>query len=214
MRPASILFAKAPIPGRVKTRLTPPLSSAQAASLHDAFTRDALRKLLDWANPTLSRVELHTDVRWDEWRGLGVSTQLQSGGDLGQKMHHAAASQRGETLIAGSDSPTLPISHLERLISRKGDVILGPTEDGGYYAILMRKTDPRMFDGVAWSTSQTLADTIRAVERAGLSVATGDVWYDIDNPEDLDRLRRDPDVPPHTAAWLRDNPPAALTKAE
>lgn len=201
MRPVSILFAKAPIPGRVKTRLTPPLTSEQAATLHDAFTRDIVQKLAEWES--CSRVELHTDVDWDAWKSLGVSMRRQSGGDLGEKMLNAALTAGLPALIVGSDAPTLPIFHLDTLISRSEDVVLGPTDDGGYYAIFMRRTHPDMFRGVAWSTRTALADTIRAVQRTGLTVATGERWFDVDTGADLDRLRNAANLPQATANWMR-----------
>jgi glycosyltransferase A (GT-A) superfamily protein (DUF2064 family) len=68
-------------------------------------------------------------------------------------------------------------------------VALGPTLDGGYYGIGCRKIKATMFDGVRWSTSDALKNTIRAMERCGLSCGLGPEWFDVDRPEDLHRLK-------------------------
>ena len=101
-------------------------------------------------------------------------------------------------MVLGSDSPTLPRGHIQRLLDSKADVALGPCEDGGYYAIACRRVRPEMFTGVEWSTSHVLEQTERAVRASGLSVERGDLWYDVDGPEDLARLMKDPALPPCT----------------
>jgi glycosyltransferase A (GT-A) superfamily protein (DUF2064 family) len=92
-------------------------------------------------------------------------------------------------LIVGGDVPSPPLPALRRLLSAEADVALGPASDGGYYAIACRRTHPAMFDGVAWSSGSELRHTVEACQRAGLTVALGDPWFDIDTPEDLERAR-------------------------
>lgn len=202
MQPVIILFAKAPVPGRVKTRLQPPLTPEQAASLHKAFVDDLLRKLLAWGE---FEIELHTDTATDVWSDAGVTTRLQSGGDLGLKMFHsldqALRRGAGRAMIVGTDAPTLPPGHLRDLLAIDADIALGPTEDGGFYAIGARRVDPRMFAGVVWSAPTALERTIEACNACGLTTAAGRPWFDIDEPQDLDRLMQSPELPPHTAAW-------------
>ena len=94
-----------------------------------------------------------------------------------------------QTMIVGSDAPAVTEAHLREILDSPADVTLGPTEDGGYYAIACRRVDPRMFDGVRWSTEHTLADTVRAAEACGLTVAFGRECWDIDSPGDLERWR-------------------------
>ena len=122
------------------------------------------------------------------------------------KMLHALeqALQRGHSkaIIAGTDAPTLPAAHLEQLLASNADVALGPTDDGGYYAIACRGTHPAMFDEVEWSGRLTLEHTVRAIERAGMTVERGPRWFDVDEPADLERLAASPDLPAHTARWL------------
>ncbi|MCW5983020.1 MAG: TIGR04282 family arsenosugar biosynthesis glycosyltransferase [Bryobacteraceae bacterium] len=209
MRPAIIVFAKAPIPGRVKTRLAPRLSPMQACGLHDAMVRDTLAMALGLA--ALADVQLHTDIPTDAWSGFEVPAFCQAEGDLGRKMLHAIAQALSgghpRAVIVGSDAPGLPASHVVGLLDRDADVALGPCDDGGYYAICCRRAHPAMFDGVGWSGPDALAGTRRAAEACGLTVALGEPWYDIDAPADLDRLVREPNAGPHVREWLRRNRP-------
>lgn len=205
MRPVMILFAKAPIPGRVKTRLLPALTAAQAAALYEAFVRDTLELLQSFA--AIADVELHTDIDTDAWRNIAVSRPLQHEGNLGLKMFKALerALQNGhpQAWILGSDSPTLPATHLNELLHTGGDVVLGPTEDGGYYAIGAQRVHPCMFQNVRWSTKHAFEDTVHAARVSGLIPVSGPVWFDIDEPADLERLRRSNNLRCHTSAALR-----------
>ena len=205
LRPVIILFAKAPVPGRVKTRLFPRLSPAEAASLHDALVRDTISSfeaLSDCAD-----LELHSDAPVADWGLKGWIMRLQHEGDLGLKMLQAlsGALARGHerAMIAGSDAPTLPVAHLRALLACDTDVALGPAEDGGYYAIACRRAHPEMFRDVAWASAGTLDQTVAACRRFGLSVGIGPRWWDVDTPHDLERLAQSPDLPAHTAAWFR-----------
>jgi rSAM/selenodomain-associated transferase 1 len=205
LRPVIILFAKAPVPGRVKTRLLARLTPGQAAGLHSAFVCDTLDKLLQLKEVD---VELHTDVPWPGWISLPVPQSLQSPGDLGARMLHALATAlhlgRPQALVLGADSPTLPSAHLVELLAAPADVALGPTEDGGFYAIAARRIHPSMFASVPWSAPNTLNRTSAAVRACGLTVTLGPSWYDVDQPADLARLEKEPDLPPHTSHCLRD----------
>lgn len=198
-----VLFAKAPVPGRVKTRLVPLLGAQAAASLHAAFVRDMLDKLGQLQHK--ADVELHTDVPTDAWSGTGVATCLQCPGSLSARLVHALEQglQRGrpQVIVVGSDSPDLPPSHLAAMLACHADVVLGPCADGGFYAIGCRAMHPDMFRGVEWSTRQTLAQTEKAARGCGLSVERGPCWYDVDEPADLERLLCNPDLPRHTAMW-------------
>jgi len=204
MPPAIILFAKAPVAGRVKTRLEPRLGRAGTVKLHDAFVRDAIAMLLSLAGG--AAIELHTDIETDAWLEAPVTRKLQCAGDLGLKMFHALdaalAEGRPRACIVGSDAPTLPEAYLQELLAGNSDVALGPAEDGGYYAIACRRVHPKMFSGVEWSTAHTLQQTVEAAKRCGLTVELGRSWYDVDKYADVERLLRSPDLPPHTAEWV------------
>jgi glycosyltransferase A (GT-A) superfamily protein (DUF2064 family) len=98
-----------------------------------------------------------------------------------------------QVIVIDSDTPTLPTAYLEqalRLIAAyENDVVLGPTEDGGYYLIGLRQSHRKLFERMPWSTSQVFLETSRRSEQAGLTVAYTESWYDVDTPEDLARLR-------------------------
>jgi Uncharacterized protein conserved in bacteria (DUF2064) len=119
-------------------------------------------------------IELHTDIPTDAWASCGVPQRLQCEGDLGLKMFQAldrALNQgRERALILGSDSPTLPPSHVVALLSSTADVAIGPTEDGGYYAVSCRAVHLDMFAGVAWSASSA------SRTRSGLSGSAAYAW--------------------------------------
>jgi rSAM/selenodomain-associated transferase 1 len=203
-RPLIILFAKAPAAGRVKTRLRPLLSPDQAVELHKAMVRDALEMLQELQH--LADIELHTDLPTEEWSEFPFPQRLQPDGGLGQRLLVTMARALGEghatVLILGSDSPGLPASHVTGLLDSAADVKLGPTEDGGFYGISARRAMPEMFDGVRWSTAHTLSDTRLALEEAGLSVETGESWFDIDEPRDLIRLTTMGSAGLHLTSWL------------
>ncbi|MFN7934996.1 MAG: TIGR04282 family arsenosugar biosynthesis glycosyltransferase [Bryobacteraceae bacterium] len=189
MKPLIAVFAKAPIPGRVKTRLVPPLTTEQAAQLHERLVADVWQRL-----PGDAQLELHTDLPTAAWPGIS-SRRLQASGDLGARLFHALQSGLAEghprVAVVGGDIPDFPTGYMERLLSADADVALGPTLDGGYYAIACRRVSASMFDRVRWSSAHALADTIAACTCAGLTIFTGAPWHDVDRPEDLDLL------PPH-----------------
>lgn len=189
MRPVLILFAKAPVEGRVKTRLIPYLTPQQAAALHAVLVEDMLQRLK--ALKPATSLELHTDEPTEAWPEA-TTRCLQIEGDLGARMLHAIVSAldkgRTQVMVLGSDAAGLPLAHIEELLACPADVTLGPSADGGYYAISCRRTAPGMFNGVRWSTRNALADTLAAALACGLTAAVGPPWFDIDTPEDLVRL--------------------------
>jgi rSAM/selenodomain-associated transferase 1 len=209
MRPVVVLFAKAPLPGRVKTRLAAHIGALAAAQGHRVFVRDLLERLQLLGDS--ADLELHTDIPTDAWDDAMVARRLQRDAEnLGERLWfagaHGLSAGRPQVVIVGSDAPDLPLEHIRALLASAADVALGPAEDGGFYAIAMRRADARMFHGVRWSGPETLAQTMRAVERCGFRVELGPRWYDVDTPQDLARLAASPQLPPRTARWLRELP--------
>jgi rSAM/selenodomain-associated transferase 1 len=183
VEPVIVLFARAPRPGRVKTRLIPALGAEGACAVHEWLVRDALARLAE-----LGPLELHTDdatTAWPEFRGI---RRVQVPGDLGARM--LAAMEGRHAMIVGSDAPAIPAAHLRLLLTARSDVALGPADDGGYYAIACRRTHPEMFAGVEWSSGRECRQTADACHEAGLSVELGASWFDIDDEEDLRRAIR------------------------
>ncbi len=198
MRQAVVMMAKAPQAGEVKTRLCPPLSLESAAALYRGFLLDTIAKTtaLGTAHPVLSYAPAHAEAFFTaaapNWR-----RQPQAGADLGARMHHCFTQLLGQgydhVLLTGSDLPTLPLPIFHRALrlaaSSQVDVIIGPSEDGGYYLMGLRAPCPALFANMTWSTSEVLAETVRRATALGLHIAYLPTWYDIDTPADLTRLR-------------------------
>lgn len=193
---ALIAVAKQPAPGQTKTRLVPPLSFAQAATLYEGFLRDTLDLMR--AVPGVQRVLAYLPR---EARGYfarlapDFDLLLQRGADLGERLDHALAHYLGrgyeQVVIMNSDGPTLPADHLRQafeLLADHVDVVLGPSDDGGYYLIGLRKPAPRVLREVRMSTPHVLADTLRITREDNLRVALLPPWYDVDDQASLQRL--------------------------
>jgi glycosyltransferase A (GT-A) superfamily protein (DUF2064 family) len=142
--------------------------------------------------------------------------RYQEGGNLGERMLRCFEDLAGEgfhrILIIGSDSPQIPPEDLREgldMLTHEKDAVLGMSSDGGYYAVGCRKPRRMMFHNVHWSSSLTYAETRAAFDFAGLDLKSGMyVHYDVDTPEDLERLRQEARLGPKVRAWLVDNPPA------
>ncbi len=203
MRAAILLFARAPVPGRAKSRLAPALGEERAAALHAAFVRDMLENMLAFSD--LADIELHTDTLTDAWADVKVATYVQAEGGLELKMFQALdrALRAGAmpAVVAGSDAPTLPRAHMAELLASRAEATFGPCEDGGYWAVACRRVHPDMFRGVEWSTPRALEQSEAAARACGMTTARGPVWFDVDEPADLERLLASGGLPRHTAAW-------------
>ena len=194
MSTALIIFAKAPIPGEVKTRLCPPLDHDEAASLHGTLVLDAVERAKGLSGVSLyvaGTPDLaHPFFKVMEGR-YGAKLLPQRGPDLGSRMKWAMqdAFEQGaqEVLLTGTDLPTLPRAYLAEALKlvKAHDVVLGPTADGGYYLIGLRKMVPVLFEGIAWSTASVLAETKKKIEQAGLSLGLLPECRDLDTLEDL-----------------------------
>lgn len=207
-----LIVAKAPIPGRAKTRLVPPLTAEQAAALQEALLLDTLEVCRDEAPDTAL---LHADPfeapALARLVGPDVPLVLQEGRGLGDalRLGMARGLVGGPTALVSSDIPGLPPGSLTRaftlLEEESCDVVLGPALDGGYWLIAMREPSDAPFQAIPWSTPAACAVTVQRCEEAGLEVATLDPWRDIDTPVDLAFVLRDvDDLPaPHTARTVR-----------
>jgi hypothetical protein len=192
-------MAKAPVPGRVKTRLCPPLTEEQAASLAHGFLLDALARARTLAAAALYLAYSPPDAEaiFQEIAGEGITCLPQEGDDLGQRMDRLSrrllAAGHPAVAIIGTDTPTLPVSvladALDRLAGGHADLVLGPSEDGGYYLIGMRRPLHGIFADIAWGGPTVLADTRERAAGLGLKVSLLQPWFDVDTPEDLARLR-------------------------
>lgn len=183
-----LLFTKPAREGWVKTRLIGDLTAAEAAALHAAFLDDLLDRLQG------GDFELQLAWALDAEDELPAGGIRQQGDDLGERLYRALseAARDGSAVMAlGSDHPTLPIAVVEEAFERLesgAEVVLGPAEDGGYYLIALRPeaVDPRLFEGIAWSTDRVLSETLERCRN--LRVELLSPASDVDTPEDLRRL--------------------------
>jgi glycosyltransferase A (GT-A) superfamily protein (DUF2064 family) len=190
-----VLLTKAPIEGRVKTRLGEVLGHGFAVDLHRAMAEDVEALCLEAGVRFSWHVDGPLDHPWVGARSASIRPQAQ--GDLGTRIAHALGHAG---LALGTDSPTLPPAWIANAACSAGDVVLGPTADGGCWCIGWRRPLQGWLDGLAWSTPQVFATLRDRAEKAGASIDVREAWYDVDDPSDLDHLRAHLDTLPATRA--------------
>ncbi|HZP81693.1 MAG TPA: TIGR04282 family arsenosugar biosynthesis glycosyltransferase [Chthonomonadaceae bacterium] len=215
IRQAVIVMAKRPQAGQTKTRLCPPFTPEQAALLAEVFLRDTVTNLqrADCAEVVLAYTPLEAED-WFAAQFPGLARISQPDGDLGTRMNavlEAAWRLRYQPcVLVGADSPDLPAETLRAAFDalRPGpegsDLVLGPAEDGGYYLLGLKGRQPSLFESIAWSTEHVFAQTLERAHALNLRVRQLPLWYDLDTPADLDRLRaRLATAPPETCPATR-----------
>lgn len=195
-------MTKAPQAGRVKTRLTPPLTHEEAAALNVSFLQDTARAISEAGKQT---------------RGVGVFTPAGADAAYGGILpdHFYLIAQRGDGFgerlnaavddllhvgfaaccLIDSDSPTVTAdafnSAARELLRKEDRIVIGPSDDGGYYLIGMRRLHSRIFDQIDWSTEHVLAQTIERAREIGIEPLMLPTFYDIDDRATLRRLCQD-----------------------
>ena len=188
---ALILFARDPILGKVKTRLSPFLEEGVILKLYTCFLRGSLDNIRQVEN-----VDRFVGVAPSNESGFFIGTLgsdirmfFQEGENLGDKMRRAIQDRFTEgyerVVIIGSDSPSLPASYIYRAVGSDKDMVLGPSTDGGYCLIGMRRKVVEVFKDVTWGTETVLQETYKHLLQNGASLELLPVWYDVDTPEDL-----------------------------
>jgi len=191
---AVAVMAKASHPGRTKTRLSPPLTPNQAAALNTAFLADIsanlelaardtkLARFMAFGPPQsvaffegLVGAEVGLLETWLPILGDCLLYAVQSLLDLGY----------GAACVLNSDSPTLPtavlVAAVEALRPEGDRIVLGPTTDGGYYLLGVKRTHRRLFEDIAWSTSRVAEQTLQRAAELGLEAVLLPPWYDVDD---------------------------------
>ncbi len=191
---ALIIFAKAPVAGDVKTRLCPPLTPDEAASLHGSLVLDIIERgaLLKGCEQILAGAP---DAEHPFFRAMKARFKIpildQRGDDLGSRMAQAFQTALGNPyqsgIIIGTDIPGITVSILSAAFKslEEHDVVMGPTEDGGYYLIGLKKNVPELFENIAWSTDTVFSVTQEKAKELGLSLKVLPKLRDIDTEDDL-----------------------------
>ena len=192
---AAIVFAKAPLPGTVKTRLVPRLGAEGAAALHARLVKHTLSTVREAG---FRNVQLHGAPADDPFLRFcasryGASLSEQCAGDLGMRMHHAFRHAPGQygALLIGSDCPALMAAHLRRAartLAESADAVLVPAEDGGYVLIGLARADSLVFEDVRWGTADVLDQTRERLRKLGWRWRELDTVWDVDCEADYDRL--------------------------
>lgn len=197
-RPVVQVFAKAPDPGQVKTRLVPALGEGGAAVLAARLARRAIETARAAA---IGPVELWCapDTDHDFFRVCarrhGVVLRAQGDGDLGVRMHRAMAdglARHARCVLVGSDVPAMSPADLAaaaEALAADAQIVLGPAEDGGYWLIGASVARAELFDDMPWGSGAVLAETRRRVRAHALSLHELPSRWDVDRPEDLARIR-------------------------
>jgi rSAM/selenodomain-associated transferase 1 len=193
-------MAKAPSAGSVKTRLTPPLTSQEAAVLSACFLRDTANNVTDQsADGVIVFTPPEKRKSFDGIVPKSFQLLAQRGESLGDRLLNATtdllAAGYDSICLINSDSPTLPpailLSAIEALAPQGDRLVLGPAEDGGYYLIGLKNPHQLLFDRIAWSTSEVLAHTVERAKQISLPMVMLPKWYDVDDTATLDRLCRE-----------------------
>ena len=189
-RSTVVVLAKAPVAGEVKTRLASP---ARASALARAFLVDTFAALRSssWADPVLATTAALDPALEDQ---LQAPIWMQGDGDLGARIERVlrrALASAPRAIAMGADTPGLPAAALDRAHEalRTADAAIGPTEDGGFYLLALRRCPEGLLAGLPWSQSDTFAATLARLRERGLSTVVLDAWFDVDRPADLERLR-------------------------
>ena len=194
-------MTKAPRPGRVKTRLSPPLTPEEAAAINTCFLRDTTAAISEaGADGGSLGVGVYTPAGEEDAYADMLPREFvlvpQRGDAFGERLTLAAEDlfQVGFSAVCliDSDSPTVPLhayADAVRLLAQPSDrVVLGPSDDGGYYLIGLKKAHRRVFEEIDWSTERVFAQTVERAREIDLAVELLPTWYDVDDRATLRRL--------------------------
>jgi uncharacterized protein len=207
---AVVIMAKQPQPGRTKTRLCPPFTPQQAACFYEALLKDTLLLVDGIAGVQLAvaitppESEAYFKTATSPGTLLLPVEGVHIGECLNAVLNCLLDSGYQKALALNADGPSLPRQYVIQALDLldEHDLVLGPGEDGGYYLVGLKGSQPGIFEGIQWSTVQVLGQTLAQAGRLHLKTALTPPWYDIDLPSDVERLRAEidclpPDALPH-----------------
>lgn len=216
------IMTKAPEPGKVKTRLTPPLTPEEAAEINKCFLRDLGQAIATaCAQSAGCGVGVYTPLGEEQaYEGIlppNFFLLAQRENDFGERLTAAVEDLLAvgfeSVCLINSDSPTVTASSFADAVNalvRPGDrIVLGPSDDGGYYLIGLKRLHRRLFEEIAWSTERVLEQTLTRASEMGVAVHRLPSGFDVDDRATLHRLCREllgrapaPDVAPSTRKFL------------
>ena len=196
---AFIVFSKAPIEGKVKSRLIPDLGQKQATLIYIELLQHVLSNVFKWEKSDI-QLWCSPDTQHgffqecvDVWQ---VDLFQQQGADLGERMYHAmhsALKTHQQVFIVGGDCPSLNAKDFE-LASQKLEndvsVVIAPAEDGGYVMMALNKITPEIFEQIEWGTAKVMAQTRQQLTKSQLSWFELPLHWDVDYPEDVVRFKK------------------------
>lgn len=198
-RPMTCLgvFAKHWTPGTVKTRLAVALGEPLAAEIYYELLATTLTRFAGMADRCIIAYTPDEHSKAFAQLAPGWNVAPQSAGDLGRRLatffQEQLAAGCPKVVVVGADSPHLPLEYVAAAFSAldSRDVVLGPTDDGGYYLVGLKDAAPPIFHDIPWGTAAVWRETIARLEHANPSPAVLPAWYDVDRPSDLERLATD-----------------------
>jgi rSAM/selenodomain-associated transferase 1 len=209
---ALVVMAKAPRPGKVKTRLSPPLSPDQASALNICFIRDTtenIQQVTEASNSAglVAYTPAGDEAAFDGLLPAGFQLLAQRGDGFGERLLFVCedlfACGFSSVCLIDSDSPTMPQTALLQAVkelARAGDrMVLGGSDDGGYYLVGIKHLHHRLFEQIDWSTERVFAQTLERAKEIALPTELLPTWYDVDDAATLDRLHREL-ASPHAGA--------------
>jgi uncharacterized protein len=201
---ALAVMAKAPRPGKVKTRLSPPLTPEQASELNICFIRDTTENIQHITQTSncaglVAYTPVGDEAAFDGLLPSGFQLLSQRGQGFGERLLYVCedlfAAGFGAVCLIDSDSPTMPQHALLQAVeslSRAGDrMVLGGSDDGGYYLLGMKRLHRRLFEQIDWSTERVFNQTLERAKEISLQAELLPAWYDVDDAATLERLRQE-----------------------
>ena len=194
-----ILFAKEPKKNQVKTRLRPYLQRGSAEDIYMSFFRDVVEiaRQVQCENKLIAYESANENPEFIQKTAPDFKRIKQSGKDLGERMYQIfwqiLLHKARHVIIMGTDIPTLPPENIQMAFQQLGhhDIVLGPSLDGGYYLIGLKKAHWEIFENIDWGSDRVLSQTICKINKMKLKAAFIPRWYDVDDQDGLNRLMKD-----------------------